>query len=72
MARFDPALQAILVRMRALVYEVVPAAAADIKWRASTLSLQKTRCYSLLPFRKGIVNLDPLRLSGQRISYQEG
>lgn len=45
MEQFDAPLRDILVRLRQLIYEVVPEATEEIKWRVPTFSLQKTVCY---------------------------
>ena len=43
--QFDPDFRDILLRLRALIYQVVPDATEDIKWGVPTFSLQKTICY---------------------------
>jgi hypothetical protein len=43
--QFDQVLRDILIRLRELVYEVVPNATEDIKWRVPNFSLHKTICY---------------------------
>ena len=43
--QFDPDFRDILLRLRALIYQVVPDATEDIKWSVPTFSLHKTICY---------------------------
>ncbi|KPL12391.1 MAG: hypothetical protein AMS23_01870 [Bacteroides sp. SM1_62] len=43
--QFDPVFRDILIRLRELIYEVVPDASEGIKWRVPTFSLHKTVCY---------------------------
>ena len=43
--QFDPDFRDILLRLRELIYEVVPDAREDIKWRVPAFSLHKTVCY---------------------------
>jgi hypothetical protein len=43
--QFDPEFRNILLRLRALIYEVVPDATEGIKWRMPTFSLHKAICY---------------------------
>jgi hypothetical protein len=43
--QFDPAFRDIMLRLRELIYEVVPDATEDIKWHVPTFSLHKTICY---------------------------
>ena len=43
--QFDPVFRCILIRLRELIYEVVPDATEDIKWSVPTFSLNKTICY---------------------------
>ncbi len=43
--QFDPVFRDIILRLRELIYEVVPDATEDIKWRVPTFSLHKTICY---------------------------
>ncbi len=77
--QFDPVLRDILVRLRELIYEVVPDATEDIKWRVPTFSLQKTVCYIAgfknhvtLAFHDGKMLKDPdglLRGTGKHLKY---
>lgn len=43
--QFDPVFRDILFHLRSLIYEVVPDATEDIKWRVPAFSLHKTKCY---------------------------
>lgn len=43
--QFDPVFRDILLRLRALIYEVVPDATEAIKWHMPTFSLHKSVCY---------------------------
>lgn len=43
--QFDPVFRDIMIRLRELIYEVVPDASEDIKWRVPVFSLHKMICY---------------------------
>jgi hypothetical protein len=43
--QFNQDLREILLRLRELIYEVVPEANEDIKWRVPNFSLNRTVCY---------------------------
>jgi hypothetical protein len=51
--QFDPVFRYILIRLRELIYEVVPDATEDIKWGVPTFSLHKTVCY-IAGFRRHV------------------
>ena len=42
---FDPVLRDILIRLREIIYQVVPDATEAIKWSVPTFRLQKNICY---------------------------
>ena len=77
--QFDPGLREILIRLRELIYEVVPDAAEAIKWRAPTFSLHRPICYSAgfkhhvtLAFHDGKMLKDPegqLLGTGKHLKY---
>jgi hypothetical protein len=77
--QFDPDFQNILLRLRALIYDVVPDATEAIKWRMPTFTLHKPRCYIAgfrnhvtFAFFDGKMLKDPdglLRGSGKHMKY---
>ena len=76
---FDAPLGDIIVRLRELIYEVVPEATEEIKWGVPTFNLKKTVCYIAgfkqhvtFAFYDGKMLKDPdglLRGTGKHMKY---
>ena len=77
--QFDPVFRNILLRLREIIYEVVPDATEKIKWHVPTFSMQKPICYIAgfrhhvtFAFYDGRMLKDPDRLllgSGKHMKY---
>ena len=77
--QFNPPHREILIRLRAIIFEVVPDATEDIKWRVPTFSRHKNICYMAgfkhhvtFAFYDGKMLKDPeglLQGSGKQMKY---